>query len=143
MNFISISLVTCEEIGLMLRKVELVFYKSGADMAIQTNVINKEFQHFVESQLIEVRMTKMHLIQFASILNLIQMKLMKVSHRLQNMMNKEFRHFVESQLIKVRMMKMQMIQFVSRLNLIQMKLMKVSDILKNMMNKEFQHFVES
>jgi hypothetical protein len=45
--------------------------------------------HFVESQLIEVRMIKMHLIQFVSILNLIQMKLMKAP-RMKNMMDKWF-----------------------------------------------------
>jgi hypothetical protein len=92
-------------------------------------MMNKEFQHFVESQLIEVRKMKMLLIQFVSRLNLIQMKLMKVTDMMKNMMNKEFQHFVESQLIEVRNMKMQMIQFVSRLNLIQMKLMKVTDMI--------------
>jgi hypothetical protein len=50
----------------------------------------------VESQLIEVRMMKMHLIQFVSSLNLIQMKLMKVIDMAKNIMSKEFQHFVES-----------------------------------------------
>jgi hypothetical protein len=79
---------------------------------------------------------KMQMIQFVSILNLIQMKLMKCSDNLKNMMNKEFQHFVESQLIEVRNMKMQMIQFVSILNLIQMKLMKVIGATSRMMNRD-------
>jgi hypothetical protein len=45
---------------------------------ISQNMMNKEFQHFVESQLIEMMKMKMQMIQFVSILNLIQMKLMKV-----------------------------------------------------------------
>jgi hypothetical protein len=107
------------------------------------NIFNKEFHHFVESQLTEVRMMKMQMIQFLSNLNLIQMKLMKVIHRMKNMMNKEFQHFVESQLIEVRnMMKMQMIQFVSILNLIQMKLMKLIYNMKMIMKSEFQFFEE-
>jgi hypothetical protein len=59
--------------------------------------MNKEFQHFVELQLIEVRMMKMQMIQFVSILNLIQMKLMKVIDILKNMMNREFQSLEEFQ----------------------------------------------
>jgi hypothetical protein len=73
------------------------------------NMKNKEFQSFVESELIQVRNIKMKMIHFVSILNLIQMKLMKVIQMPKTTMNKEFQHFVESQLIEVRMMKMQMI----------------------------------
>jgi hypothetical protein len=60
------------------------------------NMMNKEFQHFVESQLIEVKKMTMQMVRFVSILNVIQMKLMKVSNIMKNMMNKECQHFVES-----------------------------------------------
>jgi hypothetical protein len=43
-------------------------------------ILDKEFQYFVESQLIEVKNMKMQMIQFVSRMNLIQMKLMKVIH---------------------------------------------------------------
>jgi hypothetical protein len=97
----------------------------------------------VESQSIEVPDMKMQMIQFVSRLNLIQMKLMKVTYRMKNMMNKEFQHFVGSQLTEVRMMKMHLIQFVSILKLIQMKLMKVTGSSTNMMNKEYKLIGES
>jgi hypothetical protein len=42
------------------------------------NILKQEFEHFWESQLIEVMKMQMHLIRFVSIGNLIQMKLMKV-----------------------------------------------------------------
>jgi hypothetical protein len=38
------------------------------------NMMNQEFQHGMESQLIEVMILKMQPIQFGSIVNLIQMK---------------------------------------------------------------------
>jgi hypothetical protein len=85
------------------------------------NMMNKEFQHCVESKLIEVMMMKMQMIQFVSIVNLIQMKLMKVIHNMKNIPNKEFQHCVESQSIEVTNMKMFAIQFVSIVNLIQIK----------------------
>jgi hypothetical protein len=47
----------------------------------------------------------MQMIQFVSILNLIQMKLMKVICMMKNMMKKEFQHFVESQLIEASFLK--------------------------------------
>jgi hypothetical protein len=53
------------------------------------NIMNKEFQHFVESQLIKVKKVKIQMIQFVSILNLIQMELMKVINKMKNMMNRE------------------------------------------------------
>jgi hypothetical protein len=43
-------------------------------------------------------MMKMQMIQFVSSLNLIQMKLMKVSDRSKNMMNKEYKLTEESKL---------------------------------------------
>jgi DNA-directed RNA polymerase beta' subunit len=42
------------------------------------NMMSKEVQHCMESQLIEVMKMKMHTIQFAVIVNLIQTKSMKV-----------------------------------------------------------------
>jgi hypothetical protein len=60
------------------------------------NMMNQEFQHFVESQLIDVRNMKMQMIQFVSVLNLIEMKLMKVE-KMKNMMNGEFQSFEEFQ----------------------------------------------
>jgi hypothetical protein len=92
--------------------------------------------------LIQVIILEMPLIRFESIVNLIQLKLMKVIDTLKNMMIQGFQHFVEFQLIQVVKMKMQMIQFESIVNLIQLKLMKALDTLKNMMIQEFQHFVE-
>jgi hypothetical protein len=44
----------------------------------------------MESQLIEVMNMKMFLIQFVSIVNLIEMKLVKVNNKIKNMMNREF-----------------------------------------------------
>jgi hypothetical protein len=52
------------------------------------NMMNKEFQHFVESQLLEVKNMKMEIIQFVSVLDLFQIKLMK-SSKMKMMMNKE------------------------------------------------------
>jgi hypothetical protein len=54
------------------------------------NMINKEFQDFVEFQLIEGGKTKMRLIEFVSILNLIPMKVMKVIYMMKNLMNTNF-----------------------------------------------------
>jgi hypothetical protein len=56
-------------------------------------------------------------IQFASTLNLIQMKLMKVIHIMKNMMNEEFQHSGESRLIEAMNVKMHMIESVSIENL--------------------------
>jgi hypothetical protein len=39
------------------------------------NIMNQEFQHWMESQLIEVMKMKMQMKQFVSIVNLIQMKI--------------------------------------------------------------------
>jgi hypothetical protein len=97
----------------------------------------------MESKSIEVVNMKMLLIQFVSIVNLIQMKLMKVIDTMKSMMNKEFQRWMEYHLIEVMKMKMQMIQFVSIVNLIQMKLINVIHMMKNMMNKEFQRWMES
>jgi hypothetical protein len=59
----------------------------------------QEFQHFVELKLIEVMILEMQMIQFDSIVNLIQIKLMKVIHIHKKMMIQEFQHFVELKLI--------------------------------------------
>jgi hypothetical protein len=80
---------------------------------------------------------KMQMIQNVSIVNLIQMKWMKVIYKNKNMTNKEFQHFVESKLIEVMNMKMQMIQFGSIINFIQIKLTKVIYILKSIRTKNF------
>jgi hypothetical protein len=60
----------------------------------------------VEFHLIEGMMMKMLPIQFDSIVNWIQMKLMKVIHIEKNMMIQEFQHFGEFQLIERMKMKM-------------------------------------
>jgi hypothetical protein len=49
-------------------------------------------EHFVEFQLIQVMNMKMLLLQFESIVNLIQMKLMKVIHNLRNSLIQEFQY---------------------------------------------------
>jgi hypothetical protein len=59
---------------------------------------------------------KMQMIQFVSIVNLIQMKSMKVIHNKRNMMIQEFQHCMEFQLIEEMNMKMQRSQFVSIVN---------------------------
>jgi hypothetical protein len=74
-----------------------------------------------ESQLIEVTIVKMHTIQFVVIVNLIQVKWMKVIYTMKNMLNQEFEHCMESQLIKVMKKKMHSIQFGLIVNVIQMK----------------------
>jgi hypothetical protein len=53
------------------------------------NILSQEFEQWKESKLIEVMNMKMHLIQFVSVVNLIQMKLMKVVHNMKNMKNQE------------------------------------------------------
>jgi hypothetical protein len=85
----------------------------------------QEFQHFVELKLIEVMIFEMHLIQFDSIVNLTQMKLMKVMHTMRNMMIQEFQHFAEFQLIEVMIFEMHLIQLDSIVNAIQMRLSEV------------------
>jgi hypothetical protein len=79
----------------------------------------------MESQLIQVMILKMQTIQFALIVNLIQMKSMKVIYTRENMMNQEFQHCLESQLSEVMILKMHSIQFALIVNVIQMKSMKV------------------
>jgi hypothetical protein len=61
------------------------------------NSMDREFQHWMESKLIEVMSVKMHEMQFASIVNLTQMKVMKAIDNQQNMINKELRGIRESQ----------------------------------------------
>jgi hypothetical protein len=50
-------------------------------------LIHRLIEHEMESQLTEMMKMKMHTIQFASIVNLIQMKWMKVIYTGENMMN--------------------------------------------------------
>jgi hypothetical protein len=45
----------------------------------------------------------MQMIQFVSILNFIQMKLIKICGNMKNKMNKKSQHFVDSQLIELQM----------------------------------------
>jgi hypothetical protein len=59
------------------------------------NMMNQEFQHCLESQLIEVMNMKMHRIQFVLMVNLIQMKWMKVISTRKNMMNQESQYHEE------------------------------------------------
>jgi hypothetical protein len=99
--------------------------------------MSKEPQKEMEPQLIEVMKMTMQMIQFVSIVNLIQMK---VIANLKNRTNEESQHWMELQLIELKKMRNQMIQFVSNVNLIRKKLMKVIDNLKNIPNKEFQHW---
>jgi hypothetical protein len=68
---------------------------------------------------------KMHLIQFASSVTAIQIKLMKVIRSHENRIVQELRDGTESQLIEAMNMKMHLIQFASSVTAIQIKLMKV------------------
>jgi hypothetical protein len=74
--------------------------------------------------LIEAMNMKMHLIQFASRLMVIQMKLMKVICTGENRMTQELQHCTGSRLIEVMTIKMHLIQFASSVKANQMKLMK-------------------
>jgi hypothetical protein len=56
---------------------------------------SQEFQHCMESQLVEVMNMKMHTIQFAVIVKLIQIKWMKVIDNMKNMTNQEFQYHEE------------------------------------------------
>jgi hypothetical protein len=85
-------------------------------------MIHRLIELEMESQLSEVMNMKMHLIQFGVIVNVIQMKWMKVIDTTKSMMNQEFQHCAESQLIEVTNMKIHLIQFDSIVNLNQRKL---------------------
>jgi hypothetical protein len=106
-------------------------------MYTMKNMTIQQFQLCQESQLIEVMNMKMHWIHFALIVNLIQMKLMKVIDIAKNMTIQHFQHCQESHLIEAMKMKMHWIQFVSIANLIQMKVIHTR---KNMTTREFQDF---
>jgi hypothetical protein len=80
--------------------------------------------------------------QWASIVNLIQMKWMKMIRTIENMMKQKFQHCSESQLIEVMKKKMHPIQFALIVSLIQMNRMKVIDSMQNMMNEKFQYHEE-
>jgi hypothetical protein len=56
------------------------------------NMMIPEFQHSVEFRLIQVMKMKMQMIQFGSIVNLIQMEMMKVIHKMRSMMIQEFQY---------------------------------------------------
>jgi hypothetical protein len=53
----------------------------------------REFEHFVRFQLIEMMKMKVHLIQFDLIVNVIQMKSMKVNSNMRNMTTHQFQYF--------------------------------------------------
>jgi hypothetical protein len=59
------------------------------------NMMNQEFQHCSESQLIEVMKIKMYSIQSGRIVNLLQTKSMKMIHSIENMMNQGLQHCSE------------------------------------------------
>jgi hypothetical protein len=67
-------------------------------ICISKNILNKQFQHFVEKQLIEVMNAKMQVIQFFSILNLIQMKFMSKMHKIWSKQSEESELAKESKL---------------------------------------------
>jgi hypothetical protein len=68
----------------------------------------QEFQDSVQVQLIEVMNMLLHLIQFETIVDLIQMKFMKGLGNMRNMMIQDFEHSVEFHLIYATNMKSQM-----------------------------------
>jgi hypothetical protein len=70
------------------------------------NILIQEFQHCLESKQIEVMKMKRLLIQFALIVKVIQMKLMKVTDNMKNILIQEFQHCLEPKLIEVMKMKM-------------------------------------
>jgi hypothetical protein len=88
---------------------------------ILKNILIQEFQHSLESRLIEAMIHKMLPIQFVSRVNLIQIWLIKVIDILKNILIQEFQHSLESRLIQVMNMKMRTIQFVLSANLIQIQ----------------------
>jgi hypothetical protein len=81
-------------------------------------------------------------VEFLSIVDLIQLTLMKAIYSVKNMMNRNFERCMETKLIEVMNMKMQMIQFVSIANLIQMKLMRVMHNVTDMTNNELHPCME-
>jgi hypothetical protein len=66
-------------------------------------ILNEDFIHSTRSLLIEVMKKKSHMIQFASIVNVIQMKVIRP---IKDISNHDFQRSMESQLIGVRIMKM-------------------------------------
>jgi hypothetical protein len=54
------------------------------------NILIQEFQHSLESKLIEVMIMKMLLIQFVLIVKVIQMKVMKAIDNVENNLMQEF-----------------------------------------------------
>jgi hypothetical protein len=60
------------------------------------NILILEFQHGLESTVIEVMNMEMRLIQVVLIVKMVQMKSMKVSHKMKNSMIQKFEHMNES-----------------------------------------------
>jgi hypothetical protein len=103
----------------------------------QQNMMIQEFQHCMEFQLIEEMNMKMQKIQFVSIVNLLQMKSMKVIDICRNMMIQEVWHHEESQSSEVTNPQMQMIQFGSNMIWIQTKLIEfVAGLHNNLLVKQ-------
>jgi hypothetical protein len=75
-------------------------------------------------------------IQFLSIVNLIQMRLITVIDKMKSILNRTYQHCEDPKLIQVSILKMHAIQFVPRVNLIQVWLMKVISNLKNILIQE-------
>jgi hypothetical protein len=78
-----------------------------------------------ESTLTELTSVKTHVIQFAPIVNGIQMKWRKGFDTMKNSVNKKSEHYLESQSIEVMNREMQIHQFVLIANLIGMKWLKL------------------
>jgi hypothetical protein len=78
----------------------------------------RKLHNFVDFRLMERMNNEIHRIQFESIINVIQMKLMKVIDNVKSIMMQKFQYFAELQLIDVVNGKMQKIQFESILYLI-------------------------
>jgi hypothetical protein len=75
-------------VGLLIKgqRASEVLGKTSREAAAQDS------EYFVEFQLIQVMMMKMKMIQFDSIVNLIQMKWVKVSNKMKRMMIQELQY---------------------------------------------------
>jgi hypothetical protein len=111
------------------------------DLENEKQFEQRVIEYPMEWRLIEVM--KMFSIYFVSVLNLIQIKLLKVMDKIRNNLIQEFQHCMESELIEGMMMKMLLIQFVSNVNLIQMWLMKEVYSVINSLIQESQYCCRS
>jgi hypothetical protein len=84
----------------------------------------QEFEHASESKLIQVMKIKLPMTQFVPTVNLIQMKLMKVIHKMKNTPIPKFEHSLESVSIQVLKVKMPEIRLRGNEYSLQIKLMK-------------------